>query len=63
MRTPVRPSVAPLFLSATDFRDLDDKSKESKVMVMVDIFWYLTVLVGSELRLLVMQIVHNLYMD
>jgi hypothetical protein len=39
------------------------ESKESKVMVMVDIFWYLTLLVGSELRLLVMQIVHNLYMD
>jgi hypothetical protein len=36
-----------------------EKSKESKVMVMVDIFWYLTLLVGSELPLLVMQIVHN----
>ena len=28
-------------------------------MVMVDIFWYLTLLVGSELPLLVMQSVHN----
>jgi hypothetical protein len=29
------------------------------VMVMVDIFWYLTLWVGSELPLPVMQIIHN----
>jgi hypothetical protein len=28
-------------------------------MVMVDIFWYLMLLVGTELRLLVKQSVHN----
>jgi hypothetical protein len=28
-------------------------------MVMVDIFWYLTLVVGSELPLLVKQSVHN----
>jgi hypothetical protein len=35
------------------------QSKEFKVMVMVDIFWYLTLVVGSELPLLVKQTVHN----
>jgi hypothetical protein len=35
------------------------QSKEVKVMVMVDIFWYLTLVVGSELPLLVKQSVHN----
>jgi hypothetical protein len=36
-----------------------EESKEFKVMVMVDIFWYLTLVVGSELPLLVNQSVHN----
>jgi hypothetical protein len=39
------------------------KSKESKVMVMVDIFWYLTLLVGSELPSLFMQNVHYLFVQ
>jgi hypothetical protein len=35
------------------------ESKEFKVMVMVDIFQYLMLLVGSELLLLVKQSIHN----
>jgi hypothetical protein len=40
-------------------RMIERESKESKVMVILDIFWYSTLLVRSELPLLVMQIVHN----
>jgi hypothetical protein len=39
--------------------DREGESKEFKVMIMVDIFWYLTLVVGSELPLLVKQSVHN----
>jgi hypothetical protein len=39
--------------------DREGESKEFKVMVMVDIFWYLTLVVGSELPLLLKQSVHN----
>jgi hypothetical protein len=48
-------------VSASTFRPCrsDPQSKEFKVMVMVDIFWYLTLVVGSELPLLVKQSVHN----
>jgi hypothetical protein len=37
----------------------ESQSKEFKVMVIVDIFWYLTLVVGSELLLFVKQSVHN----
>jgi hypothetical protein len=43
----------------SDHNQLGNKSKEFKVMVMVDIFWYLMLVVGSELPLLVKQSVHN----
>jgi hypothetical protein len=48
------------FLRFSDqFEIFGAESKEFKVMVMVDIFWYLTLVVGSELPLLVKQSIHN----